>query len=172
VTGCTTLFKRQLLTEALPFPAHMPHDHWLAIAASACAGGVVYHGEALTRYRRHANNAIGAKLRAETAPPYGYGLLSPARLDDSRAARHARDYLCYTEVARRLLDRLGPRDRRTLNDVIQYHRSYFGSKLRPRALMIHLKYARYFNEGRSAIGAIRKTLSALFGEVDATCPNV
>lgn len=58
VTGCTMLFRRDLVQAAIPFPTSIPHDHWLAFVA-ASNGELIACNEKLIQYRLHANNAIG-----------------------------------------------------------------------------------------------------------------
>jgi glycosyltransferase involved in cell wall biosynthesis len=60
ITGCTTLFTRDLASLLLPFPEEVPfHDWWLALVAYR-NGGISYCAEPLVRYRLHSANAIGA----------------------------------------------------------------------------------------------------------------
>lgn len=57
-TGATTAFRRELLDDALPFPAEWVHDEWLAILAAAReAVRLVRHVE--IDYRLHGANQIG-----------------------------------------------------------------------------------------------------------------
>ena len=58
VTGCTLLFKKELLQEVLPFSGAVPHDWWIAYHA-AYRGGLVCCTNKLVRHRQHGNNAIG-----------------------------------------------------------------------------------------------------------------
>lgn len=60
VTGAATMFRRELLRAALPFPGEWVHDEWLAILAAA-TGRVDVLDEALIDYRRHGNNQIGVR---------------------------------------------------------------------------------------------------------------
>lgn len=53
VTGHAMLFERSLLANALPFPAKLFHDWWLAYVA-ASAGEIRYVDQCLVRYRQHA----------------------------------------------------------------------------------------------------------------------
>lgn len=61
VTGAASLFRRDLLESALPFPpgqfAHY-HDHWLALVALAC-GGINYVAQPLYDYVQHGHAALG-----------------------------------------------------------------------------------------------------------------
>jgi glycosyltransferase involved in cell wall biosynthesis len=76
-TGATVMFRRDLLEDALPFPADWMHDEWLAIIAAA-TGQVRLLPDRLTQYRQHGTNVAGikqntvqrrlSKLRKLTAP--------------------------------------------------------------------------------------------------------
>ena len=56
VSGHTMLITRALCQHALPIPKEIQHDHWLAFAG-IIHGGIKYHDEILTHYRRHAATA-------------------------------------------------------------------------------------------------------------------
>lgn len=60
VTGCTAMFKRDLLNLAFPIPKVSPyHDWWLSIVA-ASNNGMYYLEEPLILYRQHTLNHTGA----------------------------------------------------------------------------------------------------------------
>lgn len=74
VTGATTVFRRQLLEVALPFPSEWVHDEWLA-ALAAATGPMEVIDAPLIDYRQHGSNQIGAgrktlaqKVRKALAP--------------------------------------------------------------------------------------------------------
>jgi glycosyltransferase involved in cell wall biosynthesis len=59
VTGCTILFKRELLDDGLPVPSEMPsHDWWLTIVACK-KNGICPIDEPLVLYRKHESNTLG-----------------------------------------------------------------------------------------------------------------
>lgn len=62
VTGCASLFTRELLSAALPFPRDcIIHDWWLSVvAASQRGGGILLLPRPLVSYRQHGVNVIGA----------------------------------------------------------------------------------------------------------------
>lgn len=61
VTGCTAMFKRELLTKALPIPNEVGyHDWWIATIALH-EKGIVYLQDPLIFYRQHTNNHTGTK---------------------------------------------------------------------------------------------------------------
>jgi len=55
VSGHAMLFRREVLTRALPIPDNFFHDWWLA-AVAAAMGGAVFCPQALVHYRQHAAN--------------------------------------------------------------------------------------------------------------------
>ena len=55
VSGHAMLFRRGLLSRALPIPVGFFHDWWLA-AVAAANGGVIYCPQVLVHYRQHAAN--------------------------------------------------------------------------------------------------------------------
>lgn len=56
-TGCCVAFRKELLSEALPFPKNLPmHDQWLGVLAER-KHGVVAVPNRLISYRVHKNNA-------------------------------------------------------------------------------------------------------------------
>lgn len=59
VTGCTILFKRELLALALPIPNIRYHDHWLGLVAIK-HGGLIFLDEPLIYYRQHGGNDTGS----------------------------------------------------------------------------------------------------------------
>ena len=59
VTGCTSLFKKELLSKLLPFPSDFKyHDAWLSLV-SCNNGGIKYLDKSLIKYRLHDSNVVG-----------------------------------------------------------------------------------------------------------------
>lgn len=58
ISGHTILFRRQLLSFALPFPANIHYDWWLAFCA-AQHSIIKYVNEPMVGYRQHTSNAVG-----------------------------------------------------------------------------------------------------------------
>lgn len=58
VTGATCAVRRDLLSLALPVPAGVWHDEWLALVAASC-DGIVWADHPLIDYRLHGGNAAG-----------------------------------------------------------------------------------------------------------------
>jgi hypothetical protein len=61
VTGAASMFRRELLDDALPLPPHfgnLYHDHWLALVAAA-RGTIEYVDQPLYDYVQHGDAVIG-----------------------------------------------------------------------------------------------------------------
>lgn len=76
-TGATMLFRRGVLTAALPFPDTWIHDEWI-VAVAAATATVDWLPDQLVDYRQHGRNQIGAsrpslrrKVRKATEPRDG-----------------------------------------------------------------------------------------------------
>jgi|SRR4249919_3936144 len=76
VSGHAMLVRREVFDAALPFPAKLYHDWWLAIRAAA-GNGVVYVDEPLVQFRRHMQACSPLGKDADTG------------MDEERARRHA-----------------------------------------------------------------------------------
>ena len=90
VTGSASIFRSNLLSTILPFPARLGnafHDHWIALNA-AMNNGLAYHDEVLQEYIQHDKNVTGyshftsAKIHHST-----FTLLSLQRMKAAVALR-------------------------------------------------------------------------------------
>lgn len=59
IYGHTVLMPKSFVQKAIPFLPVIPHDWWLSFVATL-EGGIVYHPEALSKYRQHSSNVFGA----------------------------------------------------------------------------------------------------------------
>jgi glycosyltransferase involved in cell wall biosynthesis len=120
IVSHTVMFKRELITHALPIPAHQRfHDGWLALVASKL-GGVTYLDESLQIYRQHSESFTFAAPPANKAANRWFRLLSGGFKPNWRSR-------CISETAR-LQDVLGlalldPDDRMFTADLLDYYRS-------------------------------------------------
>jgi glycosyltransferase involved in cell wall biosynthesis len=127
VTGAASLFRRELLDRALPFP-ELPgspyHDHWLALLALA-DGEIAYLDEPLYDYVQHGGAVLG-HVGGETAGP------APANGPRAQRWRQAyrEEYLRVLGLARQLAARCEPlpdhRRRRALRRFLATERSPAG----------------------------------------------
>jgi len=68
IYGNATLFRKSMLSSAVPFLEIIPHDWWLSYVATL-HGGIKYIDQPLVYYRQHSANvfgAIGGKSRTQT----------------------------------------------------------------------------------------------------------
>lgn len=65
VTGCTMVFNKSLIDLVnLYSPSNlMMHDHWVYLICRAFNGNVVFDSRSYIKYRQHASNAVGGKLK-------------------------------------------------------------------------------------------------------------
>ena len=71
VTGAASLFRRELLDRALPFPdppGTQYHDHWLALVALA-SGRIAFVDRPLYDYVQHGSASLGHAAASESAAP-------------------------------------------------------------------------------------------------------
>lgn len=150
VTGCTTLFKKELLTVALPFPRNMlAHDWWLAICASK-KGSVKYLNEPLISYRQHAFNQIGAADISKIYP----------HLLRTKAYQKTLLFLETLYGEKKWNDK----ENTVLRDLIDYYQAYFNDSIRLKSFYIHMKYFKYFYNDKSIGYRIIGLLLSLFGD--------
>lgn len=117
VTGAASLFRRELLDRALPFP-QLPgqpyHDHWLALLALA-EGEIAYLDEPLYDYVQHPGAVLGHVGDGTGAPATTPG--GESRRQRWRRA-YEQDYLRVLGLAEALRERCGPLpDRRRQCDL-------------------------------------------------------
>jgi len=133
VTGGASLFRRELLESALPFPetpGEQYHDHWIALVALA-TGRIAYVDQPLYDYVQHRRAALGhaaANLRPWERPGAGVEAGPGGGVEAIHGGRGA--YSAYARLralAEVLIERAGPRlerpARRTLRRFARADRS-------------------------------------------------
>jgi glycosyltransferase involved in cell wall biosynthesis len=109
VTGAASLFRRELLGSALPFP-RLPgdpyHDHWLALVALA-EGEIAYVPRPLYDYVQHPGAVLGHTSAASLALSRGR-LRRPAAALASWRQAYFGDYRRLMLLAAELQERCGP----------------------------------------------------------------
>ena len=73
VTGAASMFRREVLDDALPFPPRLArafHDHWVAVVAMA-RGDLAYVDEPLYDYVQHHDAVIGHSMANKKPRPSG-----------------------------------------------------------------------------------------------------
>ncbi|MEI8084982.1 MAG: glycosyltransferase family 2 protein [Paludibacter sp.] len=88
ISGHTVLFKREMLVYALPFPADIHYDWWLAFCASQHSV-IQYIPEPLVGYRQHISNAVGGYgVKKSDKKVKTYNILNETRIRISFFAEH------------------------------------------------------------------------------------
>ncbi len=136
VTGAASLFRREMLDFALPFPeapGEMFHDHWLALVAMS-TGGIAYVDRPLYDYVQHGSAVLGhadanAGIKAgRPKRPKHLSIGAVRQFFSGWRSAYFNAYLRLSVLARVLLarcdSRLTGRQRRTL-------KRYVGAERRP-----------------------------------------
>ncbi len=137
VTGAASLFRREMLEYALPFPeapGEQFHDHWLGLVGMA-TGGLAYVDRPLYDYVQHGSAVLG---HSGANAGIGSGRKRPTRLSIGAVRQffsgwrsaYFNAYLRLSVLSRVLLarcsDRLTRRQRRTLRRFVSAERSPVG----------------------------------------------
>jgi len=138
VTGAASLFRRELLDFALPFPeapGEQFHDHWLALVAMS-TGGVAYVDRPLYDYVQHDSAVLGheaANAGIKAGRPKRPGRLSIGAIRQFFSgwrSAYFNAYLRLSVLAQVILARcgeqLGRRQRRTLKRYVGAERNAVG----------------------------------------------
>jgi glycosyltransferase involved in cell wall biosynthesis len=125
VTGAASLFRRDLLDDALPFPPRLArafHDHWLAVVAMS-RGEIAYVDEPLYDYVQHGEAVIGHSEANKRPRPIRTHLMKRLR-NPTGGSRIVYFYdwhqeLLFLETLRlRCWPRMTPAKRRTLRRLL------------------------------------------------------
>jgi hypothetical protein len=135
VTGAASLFPRELLDRALPFPpgqfSHF-HDHWVALTALSL-GDIEFVDRPLYDYVQHGGAVLG-HAAANRMPPFSDRLRSLHRPLRDRVRRWRLTYFVdacrllqfATVLQMRCGDRMAPAKRRALDRFVRADRSPLG----------------------------------------------
>jgi glycosyltransferase involved in cell wall biosynthesis len=125
VTGAASMFRREVLDYALPFPPRLArafHDHWVAVVAMA-RGDLAYVDEPLYDYVQHHDAVIGHSMANKKPRPIRRHLVERLR-NPTGGSRIVYFYdwhqqLLFAEVVRlRCWDRMTPAKRRVVRRLL------------------------------------------------------
>jgi glycosyltransferase involved in cell wall biosynthesis len=125
VTGAASMFRREVLDDALPFPPRLArafHDHWVAVVAMA-RGELAYVDEPLYDYIQHHDAVIGHSMANKKPRPIRQHLVERLR-KPTGGSRIVYFYdwhqqLLFGEVVRlRCWDRMTPAKRRVVRRLL------------------------------------------------------
>lgn len=132
ITGAASLFRRDLLDSALPFP-RLPgdpyHDHWLALVALA-RGEIAYVPRPLYDYVQHGGAVLGHAPAGDSAGGHRHRVRRPGEALAGWRRAYFDDYRRLMLLAAALQERCGPLPdpgrRRTLERFLGSERSPLG----------------------------------------------
>ncbi|HEV7567545.1 MAG TPA: glycosyltransferase family 2 protein [Microbacteriaceae bacterium] len=113
-TGATVIFRRELLEQALPFPAEWVHDEWLAIIAAA-TGRITVVPEPTIDYRQHGANQIGVR-----APTLRHKVRRVLESRSDRNAALARKFMVLADRLDELGDAVTAEDRQKVRRKAEF----------------------------------------------------
>lgn len=139
VTGCTVLFRRNLLETALPVPVcETYHDWWLAVVASR-HNGVVYLPTPLVNYRQHGGNDTGANVKTPLLKRLAAHLTGRTEREKRRYYELLRDRAsAYLAMSSRL--RLSEKEIAFLHDLACYADSLLDCRFRIDSFRLALRH--------------------------------
>lgn len=121
VPGAASMFRRELLSAALPFP-RVPgepyHDHWLALVAMA-RGEIAYVPRQLYDYVQHDAAVLGHEATVEPGEASRRGIHRPRLSTGSWQSAYADEYRRLILFATALQDRCGPLPDRRRHRVLR-----------------------------------------------------
>lgn len=141
VTGCTSMFKNELLKDLLPFPEALAYHDWYLAIHAARHKKIVYLNKSLVQYRQHTTQDTGA-----TQPNYFSLLIVDLfrRLLGDEILRMVgiKKQLKNLE-AMQAFDKLDSSQKKSVNDAILYFRSYVSSFVHIKMFLIGCKYKKH-----------------------------
>lgn len=153
--GHNTLFQRDLLKDALPFPRDgLNYDGWLPFVAS-CVGTINYLDEPLVRYRLHSGNMTHSALEKE-------GPEEPQEPKWQRKQRYNHKLLNRLEVFA-TCGKLDPEERHFLSQFINEIKKQDHVCFNPNLLIIMLTNFSKLLHHKKILGSVIKSFSMATG---------
>ncbi len=143
VTGCTLLFKRQLLEDFFPIPSgEKYHDWWLGLLASKHKG-IKYIDIPLIKYRQHNEQDTGANVKTLFSRIIGYlnGILS--KKESNRYKRAVSQIRRLESFLNEKNEIFSNKELLIIEDAVKYYENYINSFFHIHAFIISIKYDIY-----------------------------
>ncbi|MFX0094263.1 MAG: glycosyltransferase, partial [Candidatus Hodarchaeota archaeon] len=139
VPGCTTLFKQELLTKALPIPEDAKyHDWWLAIVASKM-DGIKFLDTPLIFYRLHPSGHTGATKKLGLLQDI-IAFFSNKAKNERRERKKQEIKMNYERIKAIITSPIfNNSEKEYLKEAIEYYGDIFKSHLPLKALRIGIK---------------------------------
>jgi glycosyltransferase involved in cell wall biosynthesis len=154
VTGCTVLFKREMLEFAVPFPdGEKYHDWWLALVACKMKG-LCFLADQLVLYRRHQANTLGLRKRSTILGKMAGFLTEEPEKETFRIEEQRLESLCANKL-------FSVDERKFLKIAHDYFHDRLNTRLHVKAFVIALRNHRYIFPTISGIWRVKAILGAL-----------
>jgi len=140
ITGCTLLFKKELLKEFNPIPSgEKYHDWWLALLASK-NNGIKYFDEPLIYYRQHLSQDTGAKIETTFNKLLRiiFDIFNKKTSDRHKKSTHQIIRLNSILNEKKMI--FSNEELKVLENAIIYHNDYINNFLHLKTLKVGLKY--------------------------------
>lgn len=163
VTGCTVLFRKEILEEALPFPKGLAyHDWWLGLVA-AKHGRIIFLNEPLILYRQHESQDTGAFSVGGTRRILNYinGLYMRLVYRQETRRMYSDKVKVKNLRAVRQHDAF-PEKSKVVDDVIEYFDDVIHNFIHIKTFLIGLKYCKH-SYGHMNPSCIKNILKDLIG---------
>lgn len=152
VTGCTTLFKADLVKKIIPIHKNFVfHDWWIALHA-AYFGRIVYVSRPLVKYRQHLNNISGPNI------PKSRCVISPIEVRDSFYLKRKLQLASLLEGSQ-----FDESHSLLITDLLRYYDEYFKKSIRIWSFIYHVKNYKYFSDSNFFLVNFASLVASLFG---------
>lgn len=161
VTGCTVLFKRELLRYAFPIPSgEMYHDWWLALLATKM-NGIVYCDDILVKYRQHVgqNTGIDDNTFKKKIIRFYDNLISKKNSERYKGAMIQTKRLNSFINERKEI--FNQEEQKIILESIEYYEKYINSFFHLKSFIISLKYSKYIYPKN--LGYLKNLLKDIIG---------
>jgi len=156
VTGCTMMFKNDIVNDILNNKNIFSyHDWWIAFIGS-CRNGIKYIPDKLVKYRQHNNNVSGAQkyIKGKELDRISYFINHFMKFfKDKKLSGEKRFLLCsdrlkfYKRVEN--LSFVKGENLKLLEDLIIYNSNFINSKIHFKAFILGLKYRKIIHNNKN-----------------------
>jgi len=144
VTGCTVLFKKNLLKFFYPIPTgEKYHDWWLALLASK-SKGITYLDEVLTLYRQHGLQDTGVNIETKY---FKFKRILKEIIDKKKSYRYSKSQQQVKRLKSFLEEKVeifNSDEVDIINDALKYHEDYINNFFHLKTFKYCIKY-NYYN---------------------------
>lgn len=140
ITGCTVLFKKELLKDFFPIPnGEKYHDWWLGLLASK-SNNIIYYDKVLVQYRQHESQDTGVKLESIVSKVVRYSKSFFIKNRSKRFYKSQQQMARLNSFISEKEDIFSNNEIGVIQDAITYHENYLKHFFHLNNFFISLKY--------------------------------